>query len=421
MFTYINKNKINNLPKTPGVYCFTEKTGNRSPHILYIGKAVNIQNRAKDHFLQPTYHDNLFINKVDKIGYLETNSEIEALILEASLIKKYRPRFNIMWRDDKNYFYVAVAQNDQKIPYIFITHRPSYIQTRANTLYIGPFVEGTALKKTLRFLRRIFPYYTSRKHPKVKCTYCHLGLCPGINPNLADYKKNIKNLILILRGKKGAVLQPLREEMKQFSKKENFEMAAKIRDRINSLEKIMLHCHVIENKSYSPTIPDIAKKLQSLIGSPKPVKRIEAYDVSNIQGKYATGSMVVFINGVPEKKQYKKFKIKIEKKPNDIAMLKEVLERRFSHKDWRYPEAMLIDGGKAQFNLALRIKKNKNIKILSIAKGKGEIFVENKKGPIAIKSLPREIQNLILRLNNEAHRFAIGYHKKLRREAILKK
>ena len=186
---------MNNLPKTAGVYCFME-----GKETIYIGKAINIQSRVKNHFQQPSYRDNLFMDKVDKIGYFETYSEIEALILEANLIKKNQPKFNVVWRDDKNYFYVAI--NSEKIPYVFITHQKNYQKTE----YIGPFVEGTALKKTLRFLRRAFPYYTTKKHPKTKCTYCHLGLCPGPNPDLTEYKRNIKKLILILKGKRNTVL-----------------------------------------------------------------------------------------------------------------------------------------------------------------------------------------------------------------------
>src|SRR3989344_2939922 len=183
-FKIIKRNELEKLPKTTGVYCFTEKTAETRSPLIYIGKAINIQSRVKNHFQQPSYRD-----KVDKIGYLETNnSEIEALILEANLIKKYQPKYNVMWRDDKSYFWVAVFKNKNGAPYILITHQPqksripnSKLQTNLKTQnlkfkteYIGPFVEGTALKKTLRFLRRVFPYYTSAKHSKNKCAYCHL-------------------------------------------------------------------------------------------------------------------------------------------------------------------------------------------------------------------------------------------------------
>jgi excinuclease ABC subunit C len=447
-FKLIAKEKINELPKTSGVYCFTEKKADIGSPLIYIGKAINIQSRVKNHFNQPSYRDNLFIDKVDKIGYFETDSEIEALVLEANLIKKYQPKFNVIWRDDKNYFYVAIAQNENKIPYVFITHQPHSrtviplekgIQGldprfRGDDIFIGPFVEGTALKKTLRFLRRAFPYYTVKKHQKIKCTYCHLGLCPGPQPDLAEYRRNIKRLMLILQGKRGAVLRALRKEMKNLSGASKFEEAAKVRDTISNLQQVMSHTHVINSGKDSVRFLPLGKNptisLAKIIGLEKPISKIECYDVSNIQGKFATGSMVVFVDGAPDKSQYKKFKIKMENKPNDIAMLKEIINRRLNHSEWKYPDAILIDGGKAQLNIAIKsklqnpnYKKNSNFKILSIAKGRQELFIERPKGypekPIPLKSLPQEVYNLIKNLDDEAHRFAITYHKKLRKKSLL--
>ena len=411
-FKIILKNKLDILPKTAGVYCFIDKK-----ETIYIGKAINIQNRVKNHFFQPTYRDNLFINKTSKIGYLETGSEIEALILEASLIKKHQPKFNVVWKDDKNYFYVAITKD--KKPIVYITH-----QKREDAEYIGPFIEGQALKKTLRFLRRAFPYYTSKKHSKSKCTYCHLDLCPGPDPDLAEYKKNIKKLILILQGKRGAVLNSLKKEMKYFSKQKEFEKAARIRDRVYALRQIMLHTNVIEPTTIKEDPWSKSQKiLQGLTNIENHISKIECYDISNIQGKQATGSVVVFINGKPDKSQYKKFKIKMKNEPNDIAMLKEVLQRRLSHKEWSYPEIMLIDGGIAQLNIAISVKNQKQdtkrIKIMSIAKRNRELYIEGREKPILLKTLPREVFNLILQLDDQAHRFAINYHKKLRKKQLL--
>src|SRR3989344_4893800 len=407
------KSKISELPKTTGVYYFIEKN-----KTIYIGKAINIKDRVKNHFFQPSYRDNLFINKVTKIGFIETGSEIEALVLEARLIKKYQPKFNVIWKDDKNYFYVAITKS--LTPIIYITH-----QKNEKTEYVGPFVEGTALKKTLRFLRRVFPYYSTRRHPKNSCTYCHLGLCPGYNPDLAEYKKNIKKLVLILKGKRNTVLNSLKKEMKQLSLRKEFEKAAKIRDRINNLQQVMSHTGVIEaGKTDTDNWSKTEKSLKGILGINKNISRIEAYDVSNIQGKQATGVMVVFINGKADKNLYRKFKIKIEEKPNDIEMLKETLERRVAHPEWQYPKIILMDGGIAQLNIGIKVKNQnlitKNIKVISIAKKYKELFIENRKKPILLKTLPQEIFNLIINLDDEAHRFAITYHKKLRKKYLLK-
>ena len=211
-----------------------------------------------------------------------------------------------------------------------------------------------------------------------------------------------------MQGKRSAVLNSLKREMAQFSKESKFEEAGKIRDRIYNLQQIMAHSIVIENSkaTQESNVGDIFAK-------------VECYDISNIQGKFATGSMVVFVNGESDKSQYKKFKIRLMDTPNDIAMLREVLERRFNHPEWKYPEVILIDGGKAQLNIAIKVKNKLPIKIISIAKGRQELFIEGQKNPIPLKLLPQNIYNLILQLDSEAHRFAITYHKKLRKKNLL--
>ncbi len=406
------KNNIYQLPKTSGVYLFYEKS-----QIIYIGKAINLRDRVKNHFQQPSYKDNLYLNKITKIDFINTNSEIEALVLEAQLIKKHLPKFNAIWKDDKNYFYVAVEGG--KRPFIYITHQKS----NSDTKYIGPFVEGQALKKTLKFLRRVFPFYTAARHSARPCTWCHLNLCPGVAPNLIEYKNNIKKLSQILQGKRKTALYVLKKEMATFSHSQEYENASKVRDKIQALEQVLAHTHVIE-QAKSIVRSDLAR-LPKLLGMKKAIHKIECYDISNIQGKNAVGSMVVFMDGAPAKSQYKKFKIRMKNEPNDIAMLKEVLERRLAHSEWGYPEVMLIDGGKAQLNVAinsksktLNPKQTQSIKIISIAKGRQELLIEGKP-KIPLKDLPQEIYNLVKHLDDEAHRFAITYHKKLRKRALL--
>ncbi len=438
-FKFSAKSKISLLPKTSGVYCF--KSGRE---LIYIGKAGNIKGRVRNHFNPArigyaegvaggaAFKDNILSEKTTQIGYLETGSEIEALILEANLIKKYQPKHNVVWRDDKKYFYAAISYNSRNIPYIFITHQKNHLKAE----YIGPFVEGAALKKTLRFLRRVFPYYTVKKHQKTKCLYCHLGLCPGpyapaAESGLGEYKKNIKKLILILKGKRSSVLKALKKEMSKASKEQNFEDAGKLRDKIFALQQVMAHAHVINGGNGTVGFLPFGKKPTVLLGRIIGIKnnilsRIECYDVSNIQGKQATGAMAIFTNGAPDTNQYRKFKIRLTDTPNDIAMLKETLQRRFNHPEWPYPEVILIDGGKAQLNAAVKIldtlsmrSSSQGIKIISIAKGRQELFIEGKKKPVPLKALPQEVYNLIKRLDDEAHRFAVAYHKKLRKRNLL--
>src|SRR4030043_380713 len=417
-FKFLKKYKISKLPKISGVYAF-KKDGK----FLYIGKATDIKKRVKNHFSRPGFRGSLFINEAEKIGYLRTNSEIEALILEANLIKKHQPKYNVLWKDDKNYFFVAITK--ENFPRIFVTHqiklKLKIRSWKSRIEFIGPFVEGSALKKTLKILRKIFPYYTLKKHPKNLCLWCQLNLCPGPNPNFQEYKKNINSLIAVLKGKKQAVLKGLKKEMKRTSALEKFERAAKIRDQIRILERIFAPAKIFEEESIPLNLKKYWSKtekiLKNLFKTNKRIFRIEAYDVSNIQGKEATGSMVVFIKGLPNKNFYRKFKIKTIDKPNDIAMIKEIIKRRLKHSEWPFADLILIDGGKAQFNAARSVINDQGITIpvIALAKRNNKLYLENRKNPILLENLQREIFNLILRIRDEAHRFAISYHRKLRR------
>ncbi len=422
-FKLIQKNNIGSLPETAGVYCFK-----KGAKLLYIGKAINIKNRAMQH------QDLLGIAK--QVGYIKTESEIDALILEARLIKKYQPKYNTAWRDDKNYFYVAIAHED--FPKIFVTHQPfNSVQgkpknDRGSASVIGPFVDGGALKETLKILRKVFPYRTCNPPggglPKHACLWYQLRRCPApclVNQEVPGFKekmkrecrRNAENLITTVREGKTAVLKKLTKEMKELSEKQQFEQASYIRDQIRSLEKVIAHAPVLSQTKMT--------EAQPLSSEPLTYQRAEAYDIANIQGKEATGAMVVFIDGQPDKSQYRQFKINPpaggEQKPNDIAMLKEVLERRLAHKEWPYPNLILIDGGKAQLNIAIRCLtfNVKHIQVMAIAKKNNELYVEGRKTPILLKTLPRETFNLILQLRDEAHRFARRYHHQLRKKTLL--
>ncbi|MBL7150040.1 MAG: UvrB/UvrC motif-containing protein [Candidatus Pacebacteria bacterium] len=410
-FKFLPKNKLSQLPKVSGVYALK-----KGAKLLYIGKAANIKERVKQH--------KELLSLAKQLGYIKTDSEIEALILEANLIKKYKPKYNVIWRDDKNYFFVGITK--EEFPIVFITHQTK-LKTKnykLQTKYIGPFVDGGALKQTLKILRKIFPYRSCKNLPKHPCLWYQLLRCPApcLLKNQIECQQNAKNLIKILQGKKNQEIIDLKREMKMAAKSQNFEKATKIRDQIQAFEKVISHARIFEpvetrfqqEKNWGRT----KQELKNLLKTKKEILRIEAYDVSNIQGKQATGSMVVFINDQPDKSQYRKFKIRITGKPNDIAMLKEVLNRRFNHPEWGWPDLILIDGGKAQLNAALQCSINlkfiSQIKVVALAKKKNELFIEGKKKPVLLKNLPRAIFNLILQLRDEAHRFAISYHHKLR-------
>ena len=462
-FKFLPKNKTSKLPEGRGVYCFKNKKGS----LLYVGKARNIKERVKNHFQRPTSRDDLFINQASKIGYIKTDLEIEALLLEANLIKKYQPKYNVIWRDDKNYFFVAMTKED--FPRIFWTHQTKVKsqKSKVKSQFIGPFVDGKALKQALKVLRKVFPYRSCYKIPNRPCLWYHLNRCPApcflksrlikeIPPDSLKLKKvsqrNAKNLMKIIKEGKNPVLKNLKKEMKLASKNQDFEEAAKIRDQINSLERVVAHAKIFESGAPQKfDWPQVQKILQKILKTKNKILRIEAYDVSNIVGQEATGSTVTFINGLPDKNFYRKFKIKIQGKPNDTAMIKEIISRRLRHPEWGWPDLILIDGGIGQLNAALKVKnlphtvptvsglvrgqkspkqfrlqqdatgqaKIKKIKVMSLAKRENKLFIEGKKEPILLKNMPREVFNLILQLRDEAHRFAISYHRKLRKKVLV--
>jgi len=457
-FKFISTSQIHALPISTGVYAFQSKKG----ILLYIGKAINIKERVKNHFnftptpndgkmsssiianqnnrrygvgARPTFKNNIFIPETKKIGFIITGSEIEALLLEAKLIKKYLPKYNTQWKDGKNYYFVAITA--ETFPRVLITHQQP---TKPLTL-VGPFVNGQALKQSLSVLRRVFPFRTCRALPKKVCLYYDLKLCPapcqfkvpqrrasslrGRQSEKLKVRKNIKNLIDILQGKKPQVLRNLKKEMRLASRKQNYERAQGLRDQIMALENIFSHSRLREKQ----------EGLEKVLRLKNKIKRIEGYDISNIQGQQAAGSMVVFENSQPNKNEYRKFHIKIEGKSNDTAMLKEMIDRRLKHAEWPMPQVILIDGGKGQLNATLTIVGRADLpffrreglpfpdfpkpKVIALAKRKNELFIEGKDKPILLKNLPQETANLILRIRDQAHRFAISYHKKLRSKSLL--
>ncbi|MBU3895839.1 GIY-YIG nuclease family protein [Patescibacteria group bacterium] len=385
---FIVAKNIEDLPSCPGVYTFKNKD-----EFLYIGKAGNIKERVKQHYSAPSF----FLKRANSISYEQTSSEIEALIKEAELIKRLKPKYNVVWKDGKNYFYVSIEENK----YVVLGHKPSEI---------GPFVDGKSLKRALQLLRKSFPYYTSKRHPKKPCTYCHLDLCPGPEPDMKLYRRNIKNLVLVLKGRKEKALKDLKKQMQERSKMQDFEAAGRMRDRYFALERVVLNARIFDKEvsDWQKT----KKILQKIVRGP--VSRIEGYDVSNIQGKQATASMVVFKDGEPDKKSYRKFKISTDT-PNDTAMIKEALKRRAKHKEWPKPDLVVIDGGKPQLSAGSSVIKDRPI--MAIAKKNNELFFKKRKFLLSL--LPREIFNLILRIRDESHRFAIKYHKQLRKKGLL--
>lgn len=405
-----------NLPKTPGVYIMKNAKGD----ILYVGKAVNLRRRVSSYFLKShEYRLEKLVSLIKKIDHQKTDSGLEALILESELIKKHQPPFNVLEKDDKSFLYVEITR--EKFPRVLLVrgkdlqNSPYTLHPKSHPLVFGPFTSASALREALKIIRRIFPFsihdsktlLASGRTPNPKpCFDYSIGQCPGTcigAISQRDYAKTIRNIKLFFSGKKHQILRSLEKEMKQASKELEFEKAEKIRRQIFALKHIEDTAFISDS-----SVCDSRFKFH--------FSRIEGYDISNISGTSAVGSMVVFVNGKPDKNEYRKFKIKTVKGPDDTGMIREVLSRRFEHKDWPFPNLILIDGGAGQVNAAKSVLAERKIKIPVFGIVKGP---ERKRNDI-IGILPKSVdKKTLIQIRDEAHRFAVQYHKILRSKQLV--
>lgn len=417
--------KIAKISSNSGVYIFKDESG----EVLYIGKATNLKSRVASYFSgrnenRPVY---FVIDKINQIETIETDSVLEALILESNLIKKFQPKYNVDLRDDKSFSYVVITR--EKFPRVVI-FRETDLAKNKNIIQhsFGPYTSKKQLETALKIIRKIFPYHSLKQQTEKGCLDFQIGLCPGpytgeISRN--DYLKNIRSIGMILKGNKKNLIKRLEKEMKECSKKHEFEKAAEARNKIFALQHIR-------------DIALITKDMEHGTKNMEQDLRIEAYDISNISGQYATGSMVVFKNGDPDKSQYRKFKIKTIQGADDVGMMREVLTRRFnnnwpastrrdgsSKRGWPKPDLILLDGGQGHLNMASNLLKTYKLDIPIVAVAKGptrknlELRILNLEGKSGIKNIVRN-KLLIKQIMDEAHRFAIGYHKKLRKKEFAK-
>jgi len=415
-----------NIPKQSGSYQYYNKEGK----LIYIGKAVDLRSRVLSYWREGTNHTPAkakMVKEITRIEWIVTDSEIEALLLEANLVKKYQPYYNVDLRDDKRFYYVHISLEDE-IPGVFLTRTIG----KAGR-YFGPFVNSLAVKETIKALRHIWPYCSMRHLQKKPCFYYQINRCLGPCAGKVSHKEYmdwvIKPLILFFEGKKQSVIRQWKKEKIALEKQGKAEEALKRDYYIKHMEKVLENTKVLSvAEKYASDTVELAK----VMGLPKVPDRIEGYDISNIFGKAAVGSMVVFRDGEPDKSQYRKFKIKLEKevtdrKKGDVWMLEEMLERRFNN-DWPLPDLIIIDGGKAQLNVTQRVlKRHKlNICLVGITKGEGlrsakapdKLYFPGEAQPLKLP-LASAALHLIKRVRDEAHRFAINYHRNIRSKQFL--
>lgn len=442
------------LPAEPGVYFHKSENG----EVVYVGKAAVLKNRVKQYFQKsrsPDPKTDALVAEIADIDWITVETELDALFLESEMIKRYKPRYNILLRDDKSQLYIRVPMKEA-YPAISYTRGP--LDDGAE--YFGPYYNGWAIKKAMKYLRKVFPYSTHQTLPKRVCLQYHLGLCPGVEEKKIaekDYKRNLKRLMLYLKGGRKQLITELEKEMKQASKQSKFEEAAHLRDQLHDLKELQRQIVFSEREFLDISKDQALTGLKDLLGLQEVPKRIEGYDISHMSGTNNVASMVVATNGLADKSSYRKFKMRTPGN-DDFAHMRETMERRFSgrHKDWPKPNLIVIDGGKGQLSSALSTLDELSIGIpaIGLAKREEEIVIHQTKSKIRFKSdlnpistpstsvinetgtmitteqpyvkddgdfivvrLGRNdhITKLLQRLRDESHRFAVSYHTHLKR------
>lgn len=389
------------LPDEPGVYLMKDKAG----QVIYIGKATSLKNRVASYFTG-TKEGKIaeLTERINHISFHTTESALEALFLEANLIKQHQPFFNIKGLDDKSFLHIIITK--EQYPRVLLA-RPTDAEFDQPSEVFGPYLNARAARVAIEVVRRIFPFNHYAGRAVRPCLTCQMTpyptVCTGELP-LPEYKEILRQLRLFLKGKKHMVIRQLEKQMAAAAKLENYEQAAKFRDRAMALRHIEDIALLSKKINFSGTLTN---------GEGIIPHRVEAYDISNISGQYAVGSMVVFTDGEVDKSQYRKFRIRTVHSPNDVDMLREVLQRRFRHHEWPFPDLILVDGGKGQVSIAMKMLQTYelNIPIVGFAKGptrKGEKLIFSQ--PLVGYSL-----DLFRQLRDEAHRFAQTYYRNLHR------
>ena len=460
--------KLKTLPENPGVYFHKDKSG----EIIYVGKAAVLKNRVRSYFQKSITRDPKTIALVAEItdtDWMVVDSEIEALFLEAEMIRRYMPRYNILLRDDKSLSYIRIDY-DSDYPTVGMTRRPLDDGAR----YFGPYLSSYSVKMALKYLRRVFPYATKKSPNQKRATlHYHLGLDPGLEEgrtSLKDYRTNLRGLISYISGDKTVVVDKLEKQMLKLAKTQEFEQAAIIRNRLNSIKNLSRHI-VFSDKEFLDISKDHAlNELIAILGLTDIPRRIEGYDISHMSGTDVVASMVVFTNGVSDKGNYRKFKTKKDHN-NDFYNMNETIGRRLSEKNvkaWGIPNLLLIDGGKGQLGAAINARDARNtnfssdkaetleaeaslqgqtlqkevvrkkvIPMIGLAKREEQIVVSPEKSNVNIDekaiqklggyiersedyiliNLPHHtnVVKLLQRIRDESHRFAVSYHSVLKR------
>lgn len=437
--TELLEKKLEELPRQPGVYFHKDAAG----RIIYVGKAAVLRNRVRQYFQNSRGRDpktEALVSEIADIDWMVVDSEMEALFLEGELIRRYRPRYNILMRDDKALSYIRIDYASD-YPTVSLTRRPLDDGAR----YFGPYFSATAVKQALKLLRRIFPFATRRIGAQKRATlHYHLGLDPGLEENktsLDEYRTNLRKLIAVIQGRRKTIEREIERDMKRAAKAKDFEKAAALRNQLFALQNLGKQV-VFSDKEFLDISKDHAlNELVNLLSLDKSPRRIEGYDISHQQGSDVTASMVVFTNGASDKAGYRKFKTRLNRN-DDFYNIRETIRRRLSDKNckaWGLPDLVLIDGGKGQLDAAIQARDELGraaIPFIGLAKREEQIVIKKHLSNVTLNKLSLQtmggfaseskdfvlvnlphntnLVKLLQRIRDESHRFAVSYHSTLK-------
>lgn len=425
------EHKINSLPIKPGVYLYKNKAG----EIIYVGKAVVLRKRVKQYFTGRIKDAKTLslVSEIADLDFIELDTELDALFLESELVKRYMPAYNILLRDDKSQIYIKFSNNTY--PVVGFTRAP----VDDGAQYFGPYFNAQPIKQAMRYLRRVYPYLVVSYNQAKKSLDASIGLSPMLDTE-SDRKKYLNDLEQIkryIRGERKKLIQEISTAMQEAANKREFEKAAYFRNQFTNLKSLNERVRLRDQSNDIVTQDEVLGRLKDIFNLSFYPARIEGYDISHMSGTNVVASMVVFTNGISDRSNYRKFKIKIDKN-DDFYNMQEALKRRFSNKNieaWGLPQLVLIDGGKGQLSSALKIRDDYKlfIPMIGLAKQNEEIIIKNNSGIALSKLIPDNLKvvddgiyttitfeesdsivKLFRRIRDEAHRFAVSYHSLLK-------
>lgn len=426
--------KIKSLPETPGVYIFKSKTGK----VIYVGKAKNLKSRVTSYLAQDLGTKTAqMVSLATSIESVNVNSEVEALLLEAELVRKHKPKYNIQLKDDKTPIYIGITK--EEYPRVVLIRKTQLGTYKLKKLF-GPFLSGLTTRRILKRIRKVFPF-AQHKLAQKACIYSQIGLCdpcPNVinatnDPKLKSklrkiYLRHILKLTKTLSGKIDIVSRELEAEMADASKKQDYEFAKSLKEQIDDMTRFTNSFDRTEGYLENPNLlmdirerelTDLSKIITPFVKHNK-LRRIECFDVAHLAGTYPTASMVVLIDGEIDKRAYRHFRITGRKKSDDVDNMKSVIERRKNHfADWGEPDLIIVDGGKTQLSAAKDVLGS-DFPVIGLAKRYETLVFKNGTSYSEVRLGNTPAKNLVQRIRDEAHRFARSYHHKLVAKALIK-